>query len=158
MVTEFTAADRQLGFASQAQVLHLTPYQALIIASIAQSEAYFPEDMPKVARVILNRLAAHRNLQIDATSAYAAKLAGLDPAKQIYAQTKGPYNTYTHAGLPPTPIGNPGEAALNAAAHPAKGNWLYYVNGDAAGHLAFFHSERDFEKAVQRCRAHGWCQ
>lgn len=158
MTSTFTDEVRKIDFTSRAKSLGVTPYQELIIASIAQAEAKYPADMSKVARVILNRLAAHRNLQIDATSAYAAKLAGLDPAKQIYAQTKGPYNTYTHAGLPPTPIGNPGEAALNAAAHPAKGNWLYYVNGDAAGHLAFFHSERDFEKAVQRCRAHGWCQ
>lgn len=158
MTSSFTEEVRKIDFTSRAKALGLTPYQGLIVASIAQAEAKYPADMAKVARVILNRLAQHRNLQIDATSAYAAKLKGLDPAKQIYAQTAGPYNTYTHAGLPPTPIGNPGQEALDAAAHPVKGNWLYYVNGDAAGHLAFFHSESRFAKAVQKCRAHGWCQ
>jgi UPF0755 protein len=158
MTSAFTEEVRKINFTSRAKALGVTPYQELIIASIAQAEAKYPADMGKVARVILNRLAQHRNLQIDATSAYAAKLKGLDPSKQIYATTAGPYNTYTHSGLPPTPIGNPGEAALNAAAHPAKGDWLYYVNGDAAGHLAFFHSESRFAKAVQKCRAHGWCQ
>jgi UPF0755 protein len=157
MASAFTEEVRKIDFTSRANALGVTPYQELIIASIAQAEAKYPADMAKVARVILNRLDQHRNLQIDATSAYAAKLKGLDPTKQIYADTAGPYNTYTHSGLPPTPIGNPGEAALNAAAHPAKGNWLYYVNGDAAGHLAFFHSENRFAKAVQVCRSHGWC-
>jgi UPF0755 protein len=158
MTSAFTDEVRKIDFTSRAKALGFTPYQALIIASIAQGEAKYPADMAKVARVILNRLAAHRDLQIDAISAYAAKLKGLDPTKQIYATTKGPYNSYTNPGLPPTPIDNPGQAALNAAAHPAKGNWLYYVNGDAAGHLAFFSSESQWEKAVQRCRAHGWCQ
>lgn len=158
MTSAFTEEVRKIGFTSRAKALGLTPYQGLIVASIAQSEAKYPADMAKVARVVLNRLAQHRNLQIDATSVYAAKLQGLDPTKQIHAQAKGPYNTYTHPGLPPTPISNPGEAALNAVAHPAKGNWLYYVNGDAAGHLAFFHSQSRFAKAVQTCRAHGWCQ
>lgn len=158
MVAKFTDVVRSANFTARAKALGLTPYQELIIASIAQAEAKFPEDMPKVARVILNRLAANRNLQVDATSAYAAKLAGLDPSKTIYAETKGPYNTYTHAGLPPTPIGNPGEAALQAAAHPAKGNWMYYVNIDAQGHLGFFASDAAFEKAVEKCRSNGWCQ
>jgi UPF0755 protein len=158
MTSTFTDEVRKISFTSRAKSLGLTPYQELIVASIAQAEAKFPADMPKVTRVIFNRLAAHRNLQIDATSVYGARLQGLDASKQIHAQTRGPYNTYTNPGLPPTPIDNPGEAALNAAAHPAKGDWLYYVNGDAAGHLAFFSSENRFEKAVQRCRAHGWCQ
>ncbi len=56
----------------------------------------------------MNRIAANMPLQIDATSAYAAKLQGLDPTKVQYADIVSPYNTYTHAGLPPTPIGNPG--------------------------------------------------
>ena len=104
MINKFIEQDRGTGFAAHADALKITPYQALIIASIAQSEAKFPEDMGKVARVILNRIAAHQPLQIDATSAYAAKLQGLDPAKVVYATIDSPYNTYLHAGLPPTPI------------------------------------------------------
>ena len=89
MVSEFTDNARSTNFTAQAKALGLTPYQELIIASIAQSEAKFPQDMPKVARVILNRIKAGRNLQIDATSAYAAKLRGLDPTKTIYSPGPG---------------------------------------------------------------------
>ncbi len=156
MVSEFTDNARSTNFTAQAKALGLTPYQELIIASIAQGEAKFPQDMPKVARVILNRIKAGMNLQIDATSAYAAKLKGLDPTKTIYSQAQGPYNTYNHAGLPPTPIGNPGTAAMQGAAHPATGNWLYYVNGDAAGHLFFTNSQAAFAKAAAKCKARGW--
>jgi UPF0755 protein len=67
-----------------------------------------------------------------------------------------PYNTYTHKGLPPTPIDNPGEQAMRAAVHPAKGNWLYFVNRDKAGHLIFTHTAAAFEKARQRCARNHW--
>jgi UPF0755 protein len=156
MTSEFTTEDKQLGFADGAKKLNLTPYQALIIASIAQSEVKFASDAPKVARVILNRLAAAMPLQIDATSAYAAKLAGLDPAKIQYADIDSPYNTYTHAGLPPTPIGNPGEPILQGAIMPAAGDWLYYVNGDAEGHLYFTNNDTDFLAHVKICQQQKW--
>jgi UPF0755 protein len=156
MITKFIDEDRADGFAAQAQKAHLTPYAALIIASIAEKEAKMAADYPKVARVILNRIAAHMPLQIDATSAYAAKLANLDPTKVIYAQIDSPYNTYTHSGLPPTPIANPGPDATQAAVHPAAGNWLYYVNSDAKGDLFFTNDEAAFETAVERCRTNGW--
>ena len=156
MVSSFTDQVRATNFTADSKPIHVSAYQALIIASIAQSEAYFPEDMPKVARVILNRLAAQMPLQIDATSAYAAKLAGLDPATVIYSEVNGPYNTYKHAGLPPTPISNPGQDALDGAVHPDAGDWLYYVNADAAGHLFFTNDEKQFEQAVAKCRANHW--
>ena len=53
-------------------------------------------------------------------------------------------------------VSNPGADALTAAVHPAKGDWLYYVNDDAAGHLYFTSSESDFSKAVAKCKAHNW--
>ena len=156
MVQRFISQDRQTDFASDAKAVDLTPYQALIIASIAQAEAKFPADFPKVARVILNRIAAKMPLQIDATSAYAAKLQGLDPTKVIYSQIISPYNTYIHDGLPPTPIGNPGAEAMNAAVHPASGNWLYYVNADKAGDLFFTNDPNAFNAAVDKCRENHW--
>jgi UPF0755 protein len=156
MVARFTDQARSTNFTARAKALNITPYEELIIASIAQAEAKFAADYAKVARVILNRLAADRPLQIDATSAYAAKLAGLDPTTVIYAEQSGPYNTYRHSGLPPTPIGNPGPDAMYGAAHPASGDWLYYVNADAQGHLFFTDSEAAFERAVAVCRAHHW--
>lgn len=156
MTSRFADADRSSGFAADAKQLGISPYQALTIASIAQSEAKYPADMAKVARVILNRIAAKRPLQIDATSVYAAKLQGLDPSKVVFSQIDSPYNSYTHDGLPPTPISNPGADALSAAVHPAQGNWMYYVNMDAAGHLFFTSSESAFSQAVTKCRAHHW--
>jgi peptidoglycan lytic transglycosylase G len=156
MVTQFTDEVRTSRFTAAAKALHITPYQELIIASIAQAEARYPEDYGKVARVILNRIAANRPLQIDATSAYAYKLKGLDPTKQIFADAQGPYNTYHHKGLPPTPISNPGADAMSGAAEPDKGNWLYYVNKDAQGHLFFTNSESEFTKAVEKCRQNHW--
>jgi UPF0755 protein len=156
VVSGFAQEDHKINFAADAQKAGVTPYNALKIASIVESEAKFDEDRPKVARVILNRLAANRRLQVDATSAYAAKLAGDDPSKTIYASVDSPYNSYTHDGLPPTPIGNPGEASLKAAADPAGGDWMFYVNVDAAGHLGFFNNEADFEKAVKACQDNHW--
>jgi peptidoglycan lytic transglycosylase G len=156
MVSTFIERARATNFAASAKPLHLSPYQELVVASIAQSEARFPDDFAKVARVILNRIAAHMPLKIDATTRYGAALAGLDPSKVDYAHYATPYNSYLHTGLPPTPISNPGTAAMRGAAHPAKGNWLYYVNGDKAGHLYFTNSDTKFAQAVQRCRTHNW--
>jgi UPF0755 protein len=156
MVTKFTDQARTTNFTASAKALHLTPYQELIIASIAQSEARYPDDFPKVARVILNRIAAHKPLQIDATSRYGAQLDGLNPSKIDYARFDSPYNTYLHDGLPPTPISNPGAEAMDGAAHPAAGNWMYYVNGDKDGHLYFTNSEAAFVKAAATCRTNNW--
>lgn len=156
ITAQFTAEWNKLGLTAEAKAAGITPYQGLIIGSIAEAEAKFDVDRPKVARVILNRIKANRPLQIDATSAYAAKLAGLDPAKVIYATINSPYNSYTHPGLPPTPIDNPGVASIQGGVNPAAGDWLYYVNGDAAGHLAFFNNENDFQTAVDKCKANNW--
>ena len=82
MITQFTDQARSTGFTADAKALKITPYQALIIASIAEKEAKVAADYPKVARVILNRIAAKMPLQIDATSAYAAKLKHLDRSDQ----------------------------------------------------------------------------
>jgi len=156
LVTAYTSEDRQLGFASGAAKLSITPYQALIIASIAQAEVKFADDAPKVARVILNRLAQNMPLQIDATSVYGAELKGLDPAKVTYSTLDSPFNTYTNKGLPPTPIGNPGETSMQGAISPSAGTWLFYVNGDAAGHLAFFSDADAFKVGQQKCHDNNW--
>ena len=156
MVGKFTDQARTTRFSAQAAALGLTPYQELIVASIAQAEAKFPADMAKVARVILNRLKAGQALQIDATSAYGCKLTGTAANKCVYAAVPGPYNSYNNKNLPPTPISNPGADAMDAAANPASGNWLYYVNSDAAGHLFFTNSATAFAKAAATCKAHNW--
>ncbi|MFD5102434.1 endolytic transglycosylase MltG [Streptomyces albidochromogenes] len=101
-------------------------YRSVVIASIVQAEADTPEDMGKVARVIDNRLARGMPLQMDSTINYALKRSTLDTT---HADTRinTPYNTYARSGLPPTPIGNPGRQAMNAALSPPPGKWLYFV-------------------------------
>jgi UPF0755 protein len=155
LTAKFAAEYAQLGFAAAAKAQNLSSYHALIIASLIESEAKFPEDRPKIARVILNRLAKHMPIGIDAVNRYGVALAGKDPNSTTYLENS-PYNVRIHTGLPPTPISNPGEASLQAAVNPAAGNWLYYVVNDAAGHHLFTADERAWSAAVQRCKANGW--
>ncbi|MGP3989603.1 endolytic transglycosylase MltG [Streptomyces sp. 3N207] len=101
-------------------------YDTLTIASVIQAEADNPEDMAKVSRVIQNRLKRDMPLQMDSTINYALDRSTLNTS---HADTRvnSPYNTYRHKGLPPSPIDNPGPDALEAAQHPASGDWLYFV-------------------------------
>ncbi|WP_432109786.1 endolytic transglycosylase MltG [Streptomyces sp. AA1529] len=101
-------------------------YDTLVVASLVQAEADTPEDMAKVARVIANRLKRDMPLQMDSTINYALGRSTLNTS---HADTRldSPYNTYRHKGLPPSPINNPGPEALEAAQHPASGDWLYFV-------------------------------
>lgn len=106
--------------------LNLSPYELLIIASLVQSEGD-PEDFSKISRVIYNRLKIGMPLQINATIDYALNLRGdiRLPYKRLDTDSK--YNTYKFRGLPPGPISNPGQDALNATVNPMSGDWLYYV-------------------------------
>jgi UPF0755 protein len=105
---------------------HLTPYDVLIIASLVQGEAATAHDEPLVASVIYNRLRRGMPLQLDATTRYATGNYS-KPLTQSQLHSRSPYNTRNHKGLPPTPIDNPGLAAIQAAAHPANTNYLYFV-------------------------------
>ncbi|HEX3829560.1 MAG TPA: endolytic transglycosylase MltG [Sporichthyaceae bacterium] len=106
---------------------NLTPFQILTVASLAQAEAKRVEDMPKIARVIYNRLAKGMMLQLDTTVLYAN--GGIRSITTTPAQraVSSPYNTYQVKGLPPGPIDSPGEDAIKAALAPADGSWLYFV-------------------------------
>ncbi|MFE6687743.1 endolytic transglycosylase MltG [Streptomyces sp. NPDC057743] len=104
----------------------ITQYRTVVIASIVQAEADRPADMGKVARVIDNRLARNMPLQMDSTINYALGRSTLHTS-HADTRTNSPYNTYKFAGLPPTPIANPGADALKAAAAPPTGDWLYFV-------------------------------
>jgi UPF0755 protein len=102
------------------------PSQLLTIASIVQAEGDI-KDFDKVSRVIRNRLAIGMPLQLDSTVHFIKKVRG-----QIFLSTQStliasPYNTYKKYGLPPGPIGSPGQAAINAAMNPAVGDWLYFI-------------------------------
>ena len=128
------------------------PYQVLIVASMIEREAKVDADRPKIAAVIYNRLAAGKNLEIDATVEYAAGHSKLT-AKDL--RSNSPYNTYTSDGLPPTPIAAPGEAAIEAALKPADGDWLYYVLATKEGEHAFTDSYEEFVKLKAQAKAKG---
>jgi UPF0755 protein len=133
---------------------HLSPYQILTIASMVEREAKVPQDRPKIARVIYNRLARGQPLQIDATVQYA--LGSNKPRLSTKdLQVASPYNTYLHAGLPPTPIASPGQASIKAALEPADGPWLFYVLTDADGHHAFTASATEFAKLKEAAKRKG---
>ncbi|SFE29928.1 endolytic transglycosylase MltG [Streptomyces mirabilis] len=101
-------------------------YQAITIASIIQAEVSTKADMGKVSRVIFNRLERGMPLQMDATLDYA--LNRFTPTTTTNdTKLESPYNSYQRMGLPPTPISNPGQAAMRAAINPTPGNWLYFV-------------------------------
>lgn len=104
----------------------ISVYQTVVVASIVQAEADSPEDMGKVARVVFNRLDKGMALQMDSTLNYALDRSTLDTTHED-TRAKSPYNTYAQMGLPPTPIGNPGEDAMRAAISPTSGDWLYFV-------------------------------
>jgi UPF0755 protein len=95
-------------------------------ASMVQAEAGSTEDMGKVARVLDNRIAKGMNLQLDTTVNYATGKTGLTTTPED-RQSASPYNTYLHPGLPPGPIGNPGEDAIQAVQNPTPGDWLFFV-------------------------------
>lgn len=109
-----------------AQRNNVTVYETATIASIVQAEADTASDMGKIARVVYNRLLKDMPLQMDSTINYALKRSTLDTSTAD-TQLDSPYNSYVRKGLPPTPIGNPGEEALRAAISPTPGPWLYFV-------------------------------
>lgn len=139
---------------TQAGQIGLTPYQAVVVASLVEAEAKVPEDRPLIAAVIRNRLQAGMPLQIDATVLYALgvrKERVLDSDLRV----SSPYNTYLHTGLPPSPIDSPGESSLRAAVNPAAVPYLYYVLTDKSGKHAFATTSREFEALVADARRRG---
>lgn len=148
-VDRFEVAADRVGIADAQSSVGVSPYEALIVASLVEAEGR-PQDFDRVARVIYNRLdpatwaGTYGFLQLDATLNYALqeKIISLS---ELQLRADGPYNTYTRAGLPPTPINSPGEAAMAAALNPADGDWLYYVtvNPDT-GETKFTNSYEEF--------------
>src|SRR5262245_54103843 len=127
MVAQFDQVATEINLENRAREVGLDPYQAVIVASLIQAEARHAEDFPKVARVIYDRLNQDMRLQLDSAVHYAVGKSGVVTTTAEDRASPSPYNTYRHEGLPPGPINSPGQAALEAALHPAKGAWLYFV-------------------------------
>jgi UPF0755 protein len=142
-LAEFDAKWRTLNL-SYARSKNLTPYDVLTIASMVEGEAQVPSERPLVAAVIYNRLHDHMPLGIDATLRYGLHIPPTQSLTQSELHNPTPYNTRVHDGLPPTPIDNPGMASLEAAAHPAHVDYLYFVRKPDHKHHYFTANYQDF--------------
>jgi UPF0755 protein len=166
MVAHFlTVADR-LDFVNIAQTQRkISPYEVLTVASLAQAEAGNTVDLGKIARVAYNRVYGGNFpcscLQFDVGINYYYQLKGLPtkPSKDMTTKElndpNNPYRLHGKAGLTPTPINNPGEAALKGAVSPPAGPWLYFVAIDKQGHSAFATTNAEQEKNKATARRNG---
>ncbi len=126
-----------------------TPYEALIMASIVEKETGAAFERPQIAGVFMNRIRLGMRLQTDPTVIYGLGERFDGRLRRVDLQTDTPYNTYTRAGLPPTPIAMPSEAAIQAALNPAKTDALYFVSRNDGTHV--FSSNLDaHNRAVNR--------
>jgi UPF0755 protein len=146
MVDRFKQEAEGLDLETQAKSVGLTPGQVITLASLLQAEGGTHEDFPKIARVIYNRLRIGMPLRLDTTILYALNRRTL---KVYYKdlKVKSPYNTYLHKGLPVGPIDSPGTVAIDAALHPAQGDWLYFVTTNpGTGYTEYGANDADFAK------------
>ena len=133
----------------------LSQKEIVTIASLVEREAKFAQDRPLVASVILNRLNIGMKLDIDATVQYALGYAPEEKKWWKKNLTSGdlkinsPYNTYRNAGLPPTPISNPGLSSILAVTNPSKTNYLFYIS-DKSGHLHFAKTIEEHNANIQK--------
>jgi UPF0755 protein len=132
---------------------NLTPYDVLNIASMVEAEVLAPEERALVSAVIYNRLRAHMPLGIDATIRYGLNVPPNKSLTRSQLRSTNPYNTRTHQGLPPTPIGNPGLASIQAAAHPKNVDYLYFVRKPDKVHHFFTAS---YDAFIAYLKAHGY--
>lgn len=131
---------------------NLSPYEAVILASLVEGEAKTEEDRPIIAGLYLNRIRKGMLLQADPTIQY---ILPDGPRRLLYEDLKidNPYNTYRYKGLPPTPINNPGRASLEAALNPQTSEYIYMVaKGDGSGEHTFTRTLSEHQKAVNRYR------
>jgi UPF0755 protein len=125
---------------------NLTRYDVLIIASMIEKEVVAPEERALVAAVIYNRLREGIKLGIDATIRYALDIPATESLRVSQLEHPTPYNTREYPGLPPGPIANPGLASMQAAAHPAKVDYLYFVRKPDKLHHFFTNSKAEFDE------------
>lgn len=127
-----------------------TPYEALILASIVEKETGVPKERPLIARVFLNRLEKGMLLQTDPTVIYGMGDKYDGNIRKADLKRDTPYNTYTRAGLPPTPIAIPSKAAIDAVMHPADGDVFYFVAKEPGGESYFSKTYPEHQQAVRK--------
>lgn len=129
MVDRYKQKAADLDLEAKARAAGFRPHEVMTMASIVQAESGKPSDMPKVSEVIHNRLEKSMLLQMDSTTKYANGTYGIEATARERASTS-PYNTYRVKGLPPGPIANPGEEAIQAVLEPTNEGWLFFVTTD----------------------------
>ena len=154
MHQQFLKVVDDLDLEARAAALGLTPYEAVILASLIEEEALLDVDRLRISRVIHNRLAAGWRLGIDASTRYAVGKTAGEPMDEADLNTVSMWNTRVVVGLPPTPIAAPGRASLEAAVAPEPGGWMYYVRTDEGGVMGahtFAITAAEFEVARRAC-------
>ena len=124
---------------------NLTAYDVLIIASMVEKEVQVPKERPLVAAVIYNRLKAGIALGIDATIRYGLDIPPTKAILESQLDSDSPYNTRKFVGLTPTPIANPGLASIQAAAHPAKVDYTFFIRKPDCRSHYFTASQEEFD-------------
>jgi peptidoglycan lytic transglycosylase G len=148
-LSAFTTQIRKVNMRA-ARHVNLTTFDVVTIASLVEREAQVPRERRLIARVIYNRLHNHMRLDIDATTRFATG-NWTRPLTTRELASPSPYNTRKRVGLPPGPIGSPGLASLEAAAHPAGGGYLFYVvKPGTCGRHAFSSTDAQFQRDVAR--------
>ncbi|WP_227981770.1 endolytic transglycosylase MltG [Nocardia spumae] len=153
LVGESAASYETTGLLQSGATNTLDPYRMLIAASLVEREA-LPKDMPKVARVIMNRLAVDQPLQLDSTVNYTLDRTEVATTDADRAR-KTPWNTYAMSGLPATPISSPSLDALRAVENPNAGPWLYFVTVDKQGTTLFTESYSEHLRNIERAQQSG---
>jgi UPF0755 protein len=157
MVARYNQESDSLNLPVVAGKKDLSPAEAITVASLLEAEGGGTKYYAMIARVIYNRLKISMPLQLDSTVLYALNKFGF---KLTTAQlhVKSPYNTFLHLGLPPGPIDNPSQAAIEAALHPATGGWTYFVTVNPKTGLTKFTDDPEVFKHYQaQCQAAGAC-
>ena len=154
MARRFVRQFADAGLTPSSRIHGLSAYQFVTAASIVEKEGYYPKNMPKVARVILNRLARGGGLQMDATVLYFLDKDGVK-VTPLMLQIRTPYNTYLSPGLTPTPISQVGREALAAMLRPPAGPWLYFVVVDKSGTEAFASTYAEHLRNIALARSRG---
>ncbi|MEU6816372.1 endolytic transglycosylase MltG [Streptomyces sp. NPDC046860] len=148
-----------LGLEKKASGLGLeSPWELLTTASLVQAEGKTHDDFRKMAEVVYNRLKpdnteTNRLLQFDSTYNYLKGASNIHISETEINGDRSPYNTYTNKGLPPGPIGNPGDEALNAALSPTREGWMYFVATDGMNKTEFARTNAEFEKLKDKFNA-----
>lgn len=150
MVEQFNKAFA--GLNSRDAGVGLSRHEIVTLASIIEKEAVSTEEKPLIASVFYNRLRLGMPLQSDPTAVYGVR-AFAGKVRKADIGHRSPYNTYLNNGLPPGPIGNPGADALNAALHPARTNYLYFVARMDGTHQ-FSRTLDEHNRAVSRYLKH----